>query len=225
MAHTKEKELEVIKQYRNGRTLEEIARDNNVSKWYINRIRKKYNEQNRYNNHSELLKHFDAKTIIKGSKTIYYVDCSDCLNSVCVTIERLSKAKERNKKQYTCSKCSMKENVVSEKMCKCEKKLNNTTGFIGVSVFSSKGEVSGYRAVLQHHKQVLLRNSYKDKQLHSKTLIQAAVDRDLFIIERSLPHTRNFSDTELLGKMEYLAHSQLLDFKDRVSSGKVVLNG
>lgn len=36
---------------------------------------------------------------------------------------------------------------------------------------------------------------------NNEGLLQGAIDRDLYIIEHNLPHTRNFTDEELLQKL------------------------
>ena len=109
-------------------------------------------------------------------------------------------------------------------MCSRRKSKANTSGYIGVHLINKswkKDEPWGVLALLVHNKMNIFRNKYKDETQNKKTIIQAAVDRDIFIIEKQLPHTRNFTDIELVGEMEYLAHHQLNIIKRRLDLGIV----
>ena len=82
---------------------------------------------------------------------------------------------------------------------------NNTSGYIGVTIRkSNSGDNIGYKSLIRYKNKNLLNIVFKDETLSDKTLIEAAVYREKYIIENGLPHTRNLSNEELISNMEML---------------------
>lgn len=92
----------------------------------------------------------------------------------------------------------------SEYSAGMKKSKRNTTGYIGVGrveeCITSKGKIlpPHIYAELTYKKILHKIGKYED---HESSYIQAAIDRELYIIERNLPHRRNFTDEELLQKL------------------------
>lgn len=92
----------------------------------------------------------------------------------------------------------------SEYSAGMKKSKRNTTGYIGVGrveeCITSKGKIlpPHIYAKLTHKGNLHKIGKYED---HESSYLQAAIDRELYIIERSLPHRRNFTDDELLEKI------------------------
>lgn len=86
-----------------------------------------------------------------------------------------------------------------------KKMKNNNTGYIGVFISLNKKKIpDGYFTKLSSKKVKLVSKKFLDTALSDKTLIEAAVYREKYIIENDLPHTRNFSNDELISNMEML---------------------
>lgn len=85
-----------------------------------------------------------------------------------------------------------------------KKSKRNTTGYIGVArvneCITSKGKILPPHIYAQlTHKGILHKiGKYEDQE---SSYIQAAIDRELYIIERNLPHRRNFTNEELFQKL------------------------
>lgn len=85
-----------------------------------------------------------------------------------------------------------------------KKSKRNTTGYIGVArineCITGKGIIlPPYIYAALTHKGIKHKiGKYED---HESSYLQAAIDRELYIIERNLPHRRNFTDEELLQKL------------------------
>ena len=89
---------------------------------------------------------------------------------------------------------------------------NNTSGYIGVTIRkSNSGDIIGYKALISYKNKNLLNIVFKDETLSDKTLIEAAVYREKYIIENGLPHTRNLSNEELISNMEMLGQYRDID--------------
>lgn len=92
----------------------------------------------------------------------------------------------------------------SEYSAGMKKSKRNTTGYIGVGrveeCITSKGKIlpPHIYAKLTYKKILHKIGKYED---HESSYLQAAIDRELYIIERNLPHRRNFTDEELSQKL------------------------
>lgn len=116
------------------------------------------------------------------------------LNCGCINIEQNKKAI----KQAVINSYKNTDKGISTAMRKL--KANNKSGYIGVHFVNESMSKSGlrepfYQAKLKYEKLIHKIGKYEPTQ---KGLLEGAIDRDLYIIEKNLPHTRNFSDEELL---------------------------
>lgn len=129
---------------------------------------------------------------------------------------RLFKAKRK----YLCDKCSTSFSVRIERASGQRKRKDNTTGYIGIHVRkeSRNNDIWGYQATIMSKKKAVMRNRYKDPDLNEKTLLQAVVDRDMYIVQHNLTHRRNLSDKELIGNMLMLGYEQVEDVKQRLEN-------
>lgn len=219
---------QIITDYKNGLSLDEIAKNHFIDRDSVQRTKKRHSIEN-YSinrvNDPDTMKKYSAKDYKcynhKNKDYRYLVECPSCHNDYWIQTFNHIKAVDNNKRRI-CRKCSKNSDYCSDTFSKMKIKQNNTSGFIGVGIQtdSKTKEPIGFYASISYKKSKILRNFYKDRDLLQKTKVQAAVDRDLFIIEKELPHTRNFTDIELIGNMEYLAHKQLENIKQRLSSGK-----
>jgi len=214
---------------KNNETYESISKRLNVSGSFIASIATEYGLIKFGKDHEKTLSKFDiVKITSKISKSnrieyIYHINCTECYKENEVVISHLKRLETRDD-DYICTSCEQSFKNKTKRMSSLKKRSTNTTGYIGVHVKQSLGKIYGYEATLVYKGKNLMRNKYKDPDLNKKTLIQAAVDRDLFIIDRGIPHTRNFSNKELIGKMEYLAHEQLKELKEKVKDGRINLD-
>ena len=207
----------LIQRYYNNERVTDILPIKQLNKLY--RVLKKYNLPKRIpcnasRNPTQIIKLAKEKRknniekygvveiIKKNGIDKYKVKCSKCGNFHFTGFNYL-------KKQNMCLDCVNKNK--SEISSKSKKRKSNTSGFIGISLINGKN--IGVRARIVCDKITVLNNFYKDDFLHDKTILQAAIDRDIFIIERNLPHTRNFTDLELFANMEYLAYEQIEHIK------------
>ena len=141
--------------------------------------------------------------IHKDSDSIFVVECCECGKSMQLKAERY---KERlgEYAKIKCSSCWVNNHMAPNAPSRPLNPKNNTSGYIGVSIKNAKDYIYGYRFIIQYKNKILLAKNYKDKTLSNKTLIEAVVDREKYIIENNLPHTRNFSNDELISNMEML---------------------
>ena len=85
-----------------------------------------------------------------------------------------------------------------------KKSKRNKSGYVGVGrteehINSKGGIMPSYIYAALTHKAIKHKiGKYED---HESSYLQAAIDRELYIIERNLPHRRNFTDEELLQKL------------------------
>lgn len=89
-------------------------------------------------------------------------------------------------------------------------RVNNKSGYIGVCVGKNrKKEPIRYQVKLTYHNKfqniyINLFKIFNDSTLSNKTLMEAVVYRDKYIIENNLPHARNLDNNELISNMEML---------------------
>ena len=211
MKHSLSFEKQVLEAYRGGITIKDILKKYSCSPSYVNKIANKYNIR-RVNLDKDYIEKKYNCTKLKylrddGKKEIRYeVPCAKCETKKIVTSSQIQR-----KDMYICDKCSNYGDTKVIRSCKLKKRKSNTSGYIGVWVYNHQTtkEPEGYMCVIAYRKQTVLKNRYKDNTLHEKTLIQAAVDRDCFIIEHDLPHTRNLTDDELIANMQMLGMEEL----------------
>lgn len=99
-----------------------------------------------------------------------------------------------------CNSCYREKGIINIKAQSGKKPKNNTNGFLGVTiVYKNWGnfKIWGINSRISAFGKNIFSKRYKDDLASKETMIKAAVDRDLFIIENNLPHTKNFNDKEL----------------------------
>lgn len=97
-----------------------------------------------------------------------------------------------------------------------KKPITNTSGFVGVhrvnEYVKKNGEVSKpyVIACLKFHKIFHCIGKYEDS---NHAFLQGAIDRDLYIIKHNFPHTRNFTDMELINEVKKRTSVELAELK------------
>lgn len=120
------------------------------------------------------------------------------LNCGCVNTETAKKVAE------TMRKNSYKNKDRSTVAKTKKKRKTNKSGYIGVHLVSERVIKNGtfldsfYQAKIKHDNRTVTIGKYGNDK---KSLLHGAIDRDLYIIEHGLEHTRNFTDSELLEKI------------------------
>jgi hypothetical protein len=211
---------QIIDRYYNGEKLIDIFPNNGINKLY--RTLKKYNLPKRipcnaFYNTTGILKYnkqkrkdnilkYGIKEIIKtDSLEKYKVKCPKCNNYHFVQFNRI-------KKMSMCIQCCNRDK--SNIACRSKKRADNTSGFTGVALVNGKN--IGVKVEIKHHGLRVFTHFYKDEFIYEKTIIQGAIDREIFIIEHKLPHRRNFTDLELFANMEYLAYDNINTLKEKL---------
>ena len=216
-------EIKIKKAYKKGMLTNDIAKKYKCTPHYINKVRKKYElkrmntDQTNIINKFKILKKVSFVSSSNRKEYKYILNCTCCGNENEVVISQLNRLLKA-KKDYMCDKCSLSFDTRTERASKQALRKDNTTGFIGVCINQYKDKIYGYVSTLMSKGECIYKNKYRDEFLHEKTLIQAAVDRDLFIIEHNLPHTRNFKNLELLANMEYLAYDDIETLKNKLET-------
>jgi len=174
--------------------------------------------------HCNMIDRYNVKEIIRENNETYFIkECSICKKNKKILSHTIS---IKNKYTWCCIDCYLHTDKINNEIANQARKNTNTSGFIGVCAKQVHGKVLGYQVRLIYKNINLMYQLYKDETLNKKTLIQAAVDRDLFIIEKSLPHRRNFTDKELFANMLYLGYEQvdniknILEQKDEIQKQK-----
>lgn len=138
--------------------------------------------------------------IHNGLKSLFKVNCCECGKTIVIGVERF-RSRLKSDAKIKCYKCWVTNHYApNAPMRKLNPKIN-TSGYVGISV---KSRTVGFRATIQYKNKVLLCKTYKDETLSDKTLMEAVVEREKFIIRNGLPHTRNLTDVELFSNMEML---------------------
>ena len=141
--------------------------------------------------------------VLEKNKALnFLVNCSECEKIIKIRVGELERLKEDAK--IKCYGCFAKNHSSIKAASKPLNELRNSSGYIGVSIKTRKGKSYGCSLTLEHKRVKLVEKYFSDKTLSDKTLIEAAVYREKFIITNGLPHTRNFSDGELISNMEML---------------------
>ena len=141
-----------------------------------------------------------------GSKIFYL--CPRCDKPIYNGIDKI-KNKVKKNRTHICVKCfhELKEREVTG--AQSRKRVSNTSGYIGISIFKdvidSIGTTipSGFKFQIKNRSKNFTKR-FKDKTLSDKTLMEAVVYREKYIIENGLPHTRNLSNEDLISNMEML---------------------
>ena len=235
--------------YKNGRTLKEIMElydaksnipfskiisDNNITirnlSDYSNEVKlsgvQKFGPERlskSFNNAVKILKerNFDFKVIKNSNRaTMIELVCEKCGEVTKYDPHSiLERFKNKQFKECVCNVCLIKT-TYPDIVSALPIKKSNTTGYIGVG-FSGVKYREGFKVSLEYNKVRLIVKLYKDPSYSDKTLIEAAVYREKYIIENDLPHTRNFSDEELISNMEMLGeYSQIEGIKKLLEERK-----
>lgn len=144
------------------------------------------------------------KIVFKNESLFFEFVCPVC------KMTSLKSAFSVKKEIFMCNDCVTKNKsifIAGKRLGK-----NNTSGYIGITIRKyNDGGIIGYKSLISYKGKNLLNVVFKDETLSDKTLIEAAVCREKYIIENGLPHTRNFSDEELISNMEMLGQYGEID--------------
>ena len=153
----------------------------------------------------ELLEKNNIKFEIVQKKCRFYfkVECCDCNKPLIIGYERRRELLGKDIK-FRCYKCFGKNQLAPMAPKRPLNQKRNTSGYIGVFIKNTRNKVYGYVSRIDLKKKIIFYKSYKDETLSDKTLMEAIVDREKFIITNGLPHTRNLSDDDLFSNMEML---------------------
>lgn len=192
--------------------IKDIANKFNVNVCTIQDIISKNNLNK--TNPINMIKKYNAKDYIRENNISYFIkECCICKKDKKIQTHTIN---IKNKDNWSCIDCYLKTEKINNELSNAKKRASNTSGYIGVCIKTLKGNVLGYYATIRYKNQMLMRHLYKDDTLNNKTLIQAVIDRDIFIIEHKLPHRRNFTDLELFANMEYLAYDNINTLKEKL---------
>lgn len=159
-----------------------------------------------------MIKRYNIKEYIRENNETYFIkECTICKKDKKILSSAITL---QNKNNWCCINCYLKTDKINKELANKKKLETNKSGYIGVFARTLHGKTLGYKSVIRYENKTLFDNMYKDETLNKKTLIQAAIDRDIFIIEKQLPHRRNFNDLELFANMEYLAYEQIDHIKN-----------
>ncbi len=157
-------------------------------------------------------KNIEFEILNNGSYPLFSLNCSSCDKKLKRKSESiLSNVMLETENKFFCKKCYdiYLSNQYAAARPICEKK--NTTGYIGVSIYSKKGKSLGYLSQIIYKKTFRNSRYFYDPLLNEKTLLDAVVHRDKIIIRNDLPHTRNLSNEELISNMERLGQYRDID--------------
>ncbi len=181
---------------RNQTTIQDLIRKNKLTK----------------TNPMNMIKRYNIKEYIRENNKTYFIkECTICKKDKKILSSAITL---QNKDTWCCIDCYLKTDKINKELANKKKKKSNKSGYIGVFPRTLHGKILGYKSVIRYENKTLLDNMYKDETLNEKTLIQAVLDRDIFIIEKQLPHRRNFTDVELFANMKYLAYEQIDHIKN-----------
>lgn len=203
-----------IMQYRRGGKLKSIKKGRRLVLFHkssvgmLKEVKEKRDKKKTIEQTFVVLKKITKKRTDGSNKidTFYDINCSKCLRVHRVNGVMLRRCINKSK-EYVCDSCSNNSETRHFRASRLKKRITNTTGYIGVHRRKHKGEYIGYKAILVSRGLSILNNSYADRNMSEKTLIRGAIDRELFILEKKLPHTRNFTNKELISNMQYLGYS------------------
>lgn len=154
----------------------------------------------------------EFEIIHKNSKALFKVKCCECGKQIILGVERFS-SRLKSDAKIKCYNCWVTNHFAPNAPKRKLNPKNNTSGYIGVSI---KSRPVGFRITIQYKNKVLLCKTYKDEFLSDKTMMEAVVEREKFIIRNDLPHTRNLSDDELFSNMEMLGQYLDLDLIKKI---------
>lgn len=161
----------------------------------------KYNDLNLANS---ILKEnkIDYKIVVNGSYIKFEFKCPEC-GGISTKLPSSIKINV-----FICNTCMEKHR--SDIQAGRKKIRVNTSGYIGVCIGKNrKKEPNRYQVKLTYHNKfqnihINLFKIFNDSTLSNKTLMEAVVYRDKYIIENNLPHARNLDNNELISNMEML---------------------
>lgn len=204
---------EIVKLYIEDIKVKDIANKYNIHECTVGEIinKNKLNKTNPLN----MIKRYNIKEYIRENNETYFIkECCICKKDKKILSSSIT---VKNKNNWSCIDCYLNTDKINNEVANAKKRITNTTGFIGVCIKQLKGKVLGYYCCIRFKNHNVMCHLYKDETLNNKTLIQAVLDRDIFIIEHKLPHRRNFTDLELFGNMEYLAYDNINTLKEKLS--------
>lgn len=141
---------------------------------------------------------------LKQVNSTFMVNCFSCKTTIEIRPADIVNQRFNSKEHIYCKQCYQQEQMSS---VACKKPLNpkiNKSGFIGIRQCDRSGKVYGYNACIKFEKKYLFLKNYKDPLLTEKTLMEAVVDRERFIIDNNLSHTRNLTDIELKEAINFI---------------------
>lgn len=153
----------------------------------------------------ELLEKNNIKFEIVQKKFRFYfkVECCDCNKPLIIGYERHRELLGKDIK-FRCYKCFGKNRLAPMAPERPLNQKRNTSGYIGVSIKNARNKVFGYSLRIDLKNKIIFHKRYKDETLSDKTLMEAVLDREKYIIENNLPHARNLDNNELISNMEML---------------------
>lgn len=209
--------LEIINQaisiYKKTEDIEYTSLKTGLNRDVIYRYLKKLNIQTKIKHIPKSFLNAKKEKKLHNNRYVVEVECQCCKKYYWSEKSHITKSKRMNK-PHICDECNRNSDVISGRPIT----KKNTSGYIGVYVYRKNDNIYGYKSVIVYKKCILMKNLYKDETLNDKTLIQSAIDRDIFIIEHNLPHRRNFTDKELFVNMEYLAYDNINTLKEKLES-------
>lgn len=136
--------------------------------------------------------------------TVVKTKCEHCKKDLKIQVSRFRTRYLESKNPIFCKKC--KDMLfASDYLSKKPKMKSNTSGYIGVSIHCNrKHKPLGFRLRVDYKRKILIQKYFFDDTLSDKTLLEAAIYREKYIIDNNIPHTRNFTDSELISNMEML---------------------
>lgn len=193
----KRKDKDGIRRKRGNTILTRVLHDIPVDNTCFGHLRKLLDDNNiKYN------------IIMENNNTlIFLVNCCECGKPIKVRVADFGRLSEDPK--IKCYNCFAKNHSSIKAASKSLNKLN-TSGYIGVGIKKVKGKAYGYRLTIEKEKIKVVDKYFNDQTLSEKTLIEAVVYREKYIIDNNLPHTRNLTDLELISNMEMLGqHNEI----------------
>jgi hypothetical protein len=226
------KYCKIADMYLSGMLTEDIAKEMNISLaniyYALDRLRIPYRQPHQilqildkiHKNSPKVKVLTEISKSKKSTHTVYICECIKCKKEVKIQLARYKKIYLDKDKLIYCDKCDKLVNGNDRSSAKPKTKAN-TSGYIGVCAHTRKQVAYGVKVELIYKGTKLINKVFADNTLSEKTFIMAAVIREKYIIENNLPHTRNFSDQELISNMERLGeYSEIGKFQKILNEGK-----
>ncbi len=145
--------------------------------------------------------------ISKSKKPLLTIKCTKCDSPIKLAPYRFMKT-ITNADKCVCRDCYIKEFRETYHIKKKRGK-NNTSGFLGISVYSkylvNRGYIPrGYVARFRMDNEYVVDKKFLDPTLSTKTLYEAAIFREQYLIDNNLNYARNFTDEEFISALEFV---------------------